>query len=71
LCYVSNPAPCLPDFIGLPPVHKPHSNSLQKGQDLVEANTLLAKIAELKETGLEGEQVPWNFLKCREIQASI
>nr|ABA98730.1 retrotransposon protein, putative, Ty3-gypsy subclass [Oryza sativa Japonica Group] len=63
--YVQNPEPALPGYSCLPPVYQDTWNSLPIGDEAVQALELLDRMLNLKEQGLQGEQITRHFIKCR------
>lgn len=63
--YIQNPALSLPEYSCTPPVYKEIWSSLPIGDELTQANTLLDRLLQIKEQGLQGEQVTRQFIKCR------
>jgi hypothetical protein len=55
--YVQNPEPALPEYSCLPPVYQDTWNSLPIGEEAAQALALMDRMLNLKEQGLQGEQI--------------
>lgn len=63
---IKNSAPGLPEYVAIPPIYQELWRSLPIGDEVAQANTLIDRLLEMKEQGLQGEQVTRHFIKCRQ-----